>query len=723
MGGPLKRFTLSLGCWLLAAALLAGMPCAPALAQSADKAQSPKVEQLLDLLGDADIQEWIKVQRAATPAPAKPASAGPVQDLTFAGFITRFRTHLSDLVSAIPRLPDEIAGAMQQIGSEMSSRGPVGIIVLLAVFVGVGLAAQWLFWRGSRRWRDAIAGLPLATVRERVIAIAARFLLSAGYVVAFALGSIGAFLAFDWPPLLRNIVVGYLTAVVVLRLARVMLEFLLSPASSRIFGKAERFRIIPVAEDAAMFWTRRLSLAVGWFAFGWITVRLLAELGVSRPAQQLVAYALGLVLLAIGVAAIYQRPAGDALADAEGRRFSRHRAGTWLWSIYFSGLWLLWVSGAMRGFWLAVVAVGLPFAARLTQKAVNNVLRPAGMEQGGTEIPGVLAAVIERGIRASLIIAAVVFLAWGWGVDLTAMAAQDTFAMRLIRGAFSAIVIALVADFIWHIGKTVIDLRISEASSAGDPGTEEARRRARIRTLLPILRNVLFVIVATVAVMMILSSLGVEIGPLIAGAGVVGVAVGFGAQSVVKDIISGVFYLLDDAFRVGEYIESGSFKGTVESFSLRSVKLRHHRGALYTIPFSELGTVQNQSRDWVIDKVTMTVTYDSDVDKARKIVKKIGLELAEDPEFKASIIEPLKMQGIDSFGDSGIVLRMKLKTRPGEQFGIKRRALMMIKSAFDENGIKLAFPTVQIAGSGDGAIAAAAQQALAKQKAAQETAT
>src|SRR5206468_3009430 len=223
------------------------------------------------------------------------------------------------------------------------------------------------------------------------------------------------------------------------------------------------------------------------------------------------------------------------------------------------------------------------------------------------------------------------------------------------------------------------DRKIVEAQVPGQPDSEEARRRSRMHTLLPIARNLLSIVFIAIALMMVLSALGVEIGPLIAGAGVIGVAIGFGAQTVVKDIISGFFYLLDDAFRIGEYIESGSFKGTVESFSLRSVKLRHHRGALYTIPFSLLGTVQNQSRDWVIEKITVTVTYDSDVEKARKIVKKIGLELAEDPEFKASTIEPLKMQGIDNFGDSGIVLRMKLKTRPGEQFGIKRKALMMIK--------------------------------------------
>ncbi|RUW43798.1 mechanosensitive ion channel family protein, partial [Mesorhizobium sp. M1A.F.Ca.ET.072.01.1.1] len=148
----------------------------------------------------------------------------------------------------------------------------------------------------------------------------------------------------------------------------------------------------------------------------------------------------------------------------------------------------------------------------------------------------------------------------------------------------------------------------------------------------------------------------------IAGAGVVGVAVGFGAQTIVKDVISGVFYLLDDAFRVGEYISSGSYRGTVESFSLRSVKLRHHRGPLFTIPFGELGAVQNQSRDWVTDKFNITVGYDTDIDFARKLIKRIGLELAEDPEFKNWVIEPIKMQGVQEFGEYGIVLRVKVTT-------------------------------------------------------------
>ena len=239
-----------------------------------------------------------------------------------------------------------------------------------------------------------------------------------------------------------------------------------------------------------------------------------------------------------------------------------------------------------------------------------------------------------------------------------------------------------------------------------------------MKTLLPIFRNVLFIVLIVMVALMALAALGVDIGPLVAGASVVGVAIGFGAQTLVRDIISGMFYLLDDAFRVGEYIQSGNYKGTVESFSLRSVKLRHHRGPLYTVPFGVLGAIQNMSRDWVIDKLSVGVTYDTDLNKVKKIIKQIGKELLEDPEFAPKIMETLKMQGVGEFGDFAIQIQMKMMTKPGEQFVIRRRAYAMIKKAFDANDINFAYPTVQVAGGGEtppsAAIASAAQQALAK---------
>jgi moderate conductance mechanosensitive channel len=190
-----------------------------------------------------------------------------------------------------------------------------------------------------------------------------------------------------------------------------------------------------------------------------------------------------------------------------------------------------------------------------------------------------------------LIIGAAVVLAWGWGVDLVTLAGEDTFFARTVHGVLSAVIILLVADVFWHAIKGAIDGRLAAAAGMGQPNTEETRRRARLRTLLPIFRNILAVLVIVIAVLMALTAMGVAIVPLIAGLVVLGVAVGFGAQTFVRDVIAGMFYLMDDAFRVGEYIQAGNYKGTVEGFSIRSVKLRHHRGPVYTVPFSLLGAV------------------------------------------------------------------------------------------------------------------------------------
>jgi small-conductance mechanosensitive channel len=184
--------------------------------------------------------------------------------------------------------------------------------------------------------------------------------------------------------------------------------------------------------------------------------------------------------------------------------------------------------------------------------------------------------------------------------------------------------------------------------------------------------------------------------------------VGFGAQTLVRDLFSKFFYLLDDAFRIGEYIVSGNYKGTVERLGARSIRLRHHRGPVYTIPYGQLGAVQNMSRDWVIDKLTIGVTYDADLDKVKKLIKKIGQDLMKEPDFAPVILEPLKMQGVEQFGDFAIQIRMKMMTKPGQQFTIRRRAYAMIRQAFDANGIRFAKPTVQVASSADAATAAAA---------------
>ena len=200
----------------------------------------------------------------------------------------------------------------------------------------------------------------------------------------------------------------------------------------------------------------------------------------------------------------------------------------------------------------------------------------------------------------------------------------------------------------------------------------------------------------TVVVLLLLASMGINIGPLLAGAGVIGLAIGFGAQTLVKDIIAGIFFLIDDAFRVGDYIETSGLKGTVEHISIRSLQLRSPRGPVHTIPFGSMGTVTNNSRDYIISKLEFRVRYDTDVDKVRKIIKKIYKKIRKHEEMGPVLLGKIKSQGVRELDDSAMVMRVKFKTIPGEQFVIRREVFRMMQEAFRKNGIEFAHRNVTV---------------------------
>jgi moderate conductance mechanosensitive channel len=683
----------------LAGLLIAG----PALAQAAEP-NPEKLRTFAELFRDPEIQSWLRAQAEGAPvvAPQLSAAAGDAATLhqIMAGRLDVMRAFLRSLAAAVPTLPEELRRAWTLLYAETQERGLLSVALLLAVFPTLGFGLEWLYWWAGTGIRTRFLARRFETKGERLRAVGRRAFYSLCTLLAFAIGSVGAFLLFEWPPLLKEIVLAYLMVFLIIRLALVLGRFLLAPG-------AERFRLIPMATPSARFWFVWSAVLVGWFAFVRITLDVLALLGVSRPAGYLIGLLCGVVLVGLSLYVVWRHPDRES-----GERTSRgHRVGAWLLSLYVIVVWLLAFTGSPTPFYVGIILLLLPIAIRSANLAVRHVLRPAESEADDVAVPSLATVIVERGLRAALLIGGAYLIAWFLGLDVAAMTMRDTMATRLLRGAINAVVIVLLADFGWHLARTWIDCRLAEASAGGEAEADEVRRRARLRTLLPILRNALLVVLLVMAGLMALSALGIEVGPLIAGAGVVGVAVGFGAQTLVKDIISGMFYLLDDAFRVGEYIISGSYKGTVESFSLRSIKLRHHRGYLYTVPFGELGAIQNMSRDWVIDKLSISVTYDTDLDKVKKIIKQIGKELQGDPELAPHIIETLKMQGVEQFGEFAIQIRLKMMTKPGEQFVIRRRAYALIKKAFDANGIEIALPTVTVAGGGE-PTAAVAQKGL-----------
>ncbi len=227
-------------------------------------------------------------------------------------------------------------------------------------------------------------------------------------------------------------------------------------------------------------------------------------------------------------------------------------------------------------------------------------------------------------------------------------------------------------------------------------GNEGGAGSSRVATLLPIVRWLLIAVIVVAGAMIVLSEFGVDIGPIFAGAGVVGIAVGFGAQKLIQDVFSGAFFLLDDAFRKGEYVEIENVKGVVEKISIRSFQLRHHLGALHTIPFGEIHQLTNYSRDWVMMKLPLRVTYDTDVEKVRKLVKKLGQRLLEHDQIGHTFMQPLKSQGVYAMEDSAMIIRVKFMTKPGEQFVTRKVVYQEIQDLFAREGIHFAHKEVTV---------------------------
>ncbi|MFO7687814.1 MAG: mechanosensitive ion channel family protein [Desulfobacterales bacterium] len=299
--------------------------------------------------------------------------------------------------------------------------------------------------------------------------------------------------------------------------------------------------------------------------------------------------------------------------------------------------------------------------------------------------------VIRTGLRAALAAWMAFWLLSIWGIDLP-------IGKEVTAAVFNILVVVIIGYVAWEVISAAIHRRIKQEKPDDDEDRDEGGGGgSRIGTLLLILRKFILTVIIIMVTLITLSSIGVDIAPLIAGAGVIGLAIGFGAQTLVKDIISGMFFLIDDAIRVGDYVDTGKQKGTVEQISLRSLRLRHPRGMVYTIPFSDIGSVTNFSRDYIITKLDFRVPFDTDVDKVRKLVKKkVYNQIMKDPELGPKLLAPIKSQGVRELDDSALIVRVKYKTQPGEQFVIRKHVYRLMQEAFHEAGLKFAHRNVTV---------------------------
>ncbi len=299
--------------------------------------------------------------------------------------------------------------------------------------------------------------------------------------------------------------------------------------------------------------------------------------------------------------------------------------------------------------------------------------------------------------------AIIMIIASLWNIDFGNLASAGVGA-RIAGRFFEAMLVIAIGYLIWEIITLMINRKLAaEMTAAGidldddEPGGGEGGGAggSRLSTVLPMIRFTLQITIVTMTILLALSNMGVDITPLLAGAGILGIAIGFGAQSLVKDVVSGVFFLVEDAFRVGEYLNIGEIVGTVEKISLRSLQLRHHNGPIHTIPYGEIPTVTNLSRDYVIMKLKWTLPFGTDPNKIKKLFKEIGKEMM-DAEYADNIIQTFKSQGVYDVDDVGIVIRGKFMAKPGTQWLMRKDVYARVQRKLEDNGIEFARREVRV---------------------------
>jgi small conductance mechanosensitive channel len=352
--------------------------------------------------------------------------------------------------------------------------------------------------------------------------------------------------------------------------------------------------------------------------------------------------------------------------------------------------YIVTMMGAEGGFWIMqqgtvgtlLAIVSMRFLLYFASRFIYKKRRPP--MSGGIYRP-----VLRVLFKLTIWVVGLASILLSWGIDAGAMF-MSSWGQRISGSVFSIVTALLVLVAIYEAVHFIIEARLYKTDDEG----KVIEADARLRTLLPMLHNVTIFILALIAVMVLLSELGIDTGPLLAGAGVLGVALGFGSQTLVKDFLTGMFILIEDTMAVGDVIQLGNHKGTVESMTLRTVKLRDKHGALHVIPFSSIADIINMSKDYAYALLDMDVDYGSDLNKVQEVILRVGNELGEDPEYKSQILEPISILGVQAFASSAITIRSRIKTVGGKQWDVRRAFFARIKPAFDEAGIEIPFPHV-----------------------------
>ncbi|MBI4184656.1 MAG: mechanosensitive ion channel [Proteobacteria bacterium] len=609
---------------------------------------------------------------------------------------------LADLLADAPRLASSIRASL---GDPPTRERWLGILLRLFLVFAAGLLAEAITRRALRPAMEVVENRKAESLLLKVPILLIRTVLELVPAAAFG-GAAHAALSVAEAALLARLVVvaainAYLAVLVVMALARMTM-----------MPRTPGLRLIPLDDETANYvviWVRRLA-TVG--VAGFFTAEAALLLGLDPALYATIRKLTGFALTAMAVVLVLQNrgeigrlirgEAGEPGAVPVLRALRQRLADIWhvLAVLYVVAIYLVWaleVEGGFEYVARATVLTAIILAlARLASAGIRRVTARMFAIGGDlkAQYPGLEARAnrylsgLQFFVQALVAFIAALSVLQAWGVESFAWLGTR-FGQRLIGSAFNIALVLVIAVIVWESMATAIQRYLNRTDDNG----QQVVRSARARTLLPLVRNAFLVVLVALVALIVLSELGVNIGPLLAGAGVVGLAVGFGSQKLVQDVITGAFLLFDDAVSVGDVIQAGNHSGVVEALSIRAIRLRDLAGNVHIIPFSTVDTVVNMTKDYSRYVFEVGIAYREDYDAVVEVLKGIAREMRADPAFGPLILDPgFEVLGLDAFADSAVIIKARITTRPIKQWEVGREFNRRMKRRFDELGIEIPFP-------------------------------
>lgn len=729
-----KRFFSGLGVWL---ALMLAMFAAPVMAQttltsdetaeaSADAPAEPHSYQALaDLLENeqsrAELIQLLRSEATSLPAElnAELSPEAAAQGSELAPEDVSLPRQLAELTS---RVVTDIGGQVEQaatiIGDIFTSQGEAGastfdssafiqaainlgmvIVATFVLFFVLRRLVQPLFTRASNWSRNGAGMTPVLRLICCVIVAAIIDVLVVG--LAYIGGNLIATFAVGETGELSTRASLFLNAFLIIELMKAAMRMLFS-------SHYEGLRLLPIAATEASYWNRWIARLIGMVGYGLMVAVPLVNFYVAASVGQALGtlimiaafiYAVGVVLKnRVRIRDNIYTTAGNSTMVAT-RVSLQLFARTWHFFalIYFLMVFVLTLtrSGDALPFvlfatikTLVAVVVGILASTFLTQTIGRRIhlsddLRrklPLLEHRLNSYVPNAL-----RVLRTIILIAVIMVVLDAWGVfNMAGWYASERGALIIDR-IISIALILIISLGIWLALASLIEHKLNPETGGGEPS-------ARAKTLLSLFRNALAIAMVTITGMILLSEIGINIGPLIAGAGVLGLAIGFGAQKLVQDVITGIFIQIENAMNTGDVVTLAGITGTAERLSIRSVGIRDLSGTYHIVPFSSVDTVSNYMREYGNHVGEYGIAYRESIDDAIEQLRLAYEDLKASPDHGYKILADLTVAGVTSLADSSVNIRVVIKTTPGDQWGVGRAYNRLVKMRFDQAGIEIPFP-------------------------------